>query len=63
MDEYYNEDTGYLEYDYDEYDDFKAMQEELEYYDAGTLVNNMSKGSSLIGEGLASCMYSFPRLD
>ena len=63
MDKYYNDSTGYLEYDYDEYDEFQAMQEKLDYYDAGTLVNNMYKGSSLIGEGLASCMYSFPRLD
>ncbi len=63
MDKYYNSSTGYLEYDYDEYDDFKEMQEKLDYYDAGTLVSNYTKGSSLIGEGVASCMYSFPRLD
>ena len=63
MDKYYNPDTGYLTYEPDEYDDFTALQEKLEYYDAGTLVNNYMKGSSLIGEGLASCMYSFPRLD
>ncbi|MCR5213561.1 MAG: hypothetical protein K6E10_04035 [Eubacterium sp.] len=63
MDKYYNPSTGYLEYDYEEYDDFIEMQEKLDYYDAGTLVNNMRKGSSLIGEGIASCMYSFPRLD
>ena len=45
-----------------DYGDLSEMMETLEYYDAGTLVNNYSKGSSLIGEGLASCVYSFPRL-
>ena len=39
------------------------LHDKLEFFDAGTLVNNYQKGSSLIGEGLASCMYSFPRLD
>ncbi len=63
MDKYYNESTGYLEYNTSEYEEYKEMQDALDYYDAGTLVNNLTKGSSLIGEGLASCMYSFPRLD
>ena len=47
-------------YNFDE--DYYKTMETLEYYDAGTLVNNYSKGSSLIGEGLASCVYSFLRL-
>lgn len=63
MDKYYNPSTGYLEYNKSEYDEFVEYQDKLDYYDAGTLVNNYTKGSSLIGEGLASCMYSFPRLD
>ena len=63
MDKFYNPQTGYLEYTTDTYDEFLELQEELEYYDAGTLVSNYTKGSSLIGEGLASCMYSFPRLE
>ena len=63
MDKYYNPSTGYLNYTDDEAEDFFAMQEQLDYYDAGTLVNNYRKGSSLIGEGLASCMYSFPKLE
>lgn len=46
---------------YEEYDAFDALQRELDYYDAGTLIDNTIRGSSLIGEGLASCMYSFPR--
>ncbi len=48
------------QYSYDQ--DFSQMMETLEYFDAGTLVNNYARGSSLIGEGLASCVYSFPRL-
>lgn len=47
----------------DEMDEYKKMRNELDYYDAGTLVDNITKGSSLIGEGLASCMYDFPRLE
>ena len=47
-------------YSFDE--EYYKVMETLEYFDAGTLVNNYSKGSSLIGEGLASCVYSFPRL-
>ncbi len=34
----------------------------LDYIEAGTLVNNSTRGSSLIGEGLASCLYSFPSI-
>ncbi len=47
----------------DAYERMSELEDELEYYDAGTLVNNYRKGSSLIGEGLASCMFSFPRLN
>ncbi|MBQ8950432.1 MAG: hypothetical protein IJ065_04585 [Eubacterium sp.] len=46
-----------------EWDKLYELQDELEYYDSGTLINNYQKGSSLIGEGLASCLYSFPHLD
>ncbi len=49
-------------YDFGNTEDYMKMREVLDYYDAGTLVNNYTKGSSLIGEGLASCVYSFPRL-
>ncbi len=63
----YNEKFGDYEYMYeipeDELEDYYAMRDKLDYYDSGTLVNNMTKGSSLIGEGLASCMYSFPHID
>ena len=47
----------------DDWDKYYELEEKLEYYDAGTLINNYQKGSSLIGEGLASCLYSFPHLD
>ena len=63
MDKYYDEDTNTYNYEYDEYDDYLALQEKLDYYDAGTLVNNYVKGSSLVGEGLASCVYSYPKLE
>ncbi|MBR2067951.1 MAG: hypothetical protein IJ875_06830 [Solobacterium sp.] len=45
------------------YDQYNAMTAKLRTYDAGTLVKNHFRGSSLIGEGLASCLYSFPHLD
>lgn len=47
----------------DEWEDALKLSEELEPYDAGTLINNQVKGSSLIGEGLASCLYSFPKFE
>ena len=50
----------FSEIDYDAYTELKSK---LDYYDAGTLINNYQKGSSLIGEGLATALYSFPRLD
>ncbi|SEG01344.1 hypothetical protein SAMN04487934_106118 [Eubacterium ruminantium] len=42
---------------------YQQLQEKLDYFDAGTITNNIQKGSSLIGEGLASCLYSFPHLE
>lgn len=56
----YSEGYGADDFDYDR---MYELEDALEYYDAGTLVNNYKKGSSLIGEGLASCLYSFPHLD
>ncbi len=43
--------------------DYNKLEAELNQYEAGTLVNNYKKGSSLVGEGLASCLYNFPKLD
>lgn len=39
------------------------LLDELAYYDAGTLYNNDSRGSSLIGEGLGTALYSFPYIN
>lgn len=47
----------------EEWEEYYELWEQLEFYDAGTLINNRIKGSSLIGEGLASCLYSFPRFE
>lgn len=44
-------------------DRYNELEEELEEFDAGTLVNNTRLGSSLVGVGLASCLYNFPKLD
>ncbi len=61
--EYFRLQQEYQDMDYSFDEDYAKKREILDYYDAGTLVNNYTKGSSLIGEGLASCVYSFPRLD
>lgn len=42
---------------------YEELREKLEYYDAGTLLNNSSRGSSLIGEGLGTALYSFPYIE
>lgn len=46
-----------------EYARYEKLVSQLDYYDAGTLVNNIVRGSSLIGEGLASALFSFPEID
>ena len=55
------------DYVYEMPDDVAAryydLMDELDYYDAGTLYNNTMRGSSLIGEGLGTALYSFPYLD
>ena len=63
MDKFYNPNTGLMQYTDDQADEYMDLQDQLDFFDAGTLVNNYQKGSSLIGEGLASCLYSFPRLE
>ncbi len=42
---------------------YYELEQLLNDTEAGTLINNHMRGSSLIGEGLASCLYSFPGLD
>lgn len=67
LQEEYMSDFGDYEYLHEipeqKIDRYYELREKLDYYDAGTLVNNMAKGSSLIGEGLASCLYSFPHIE
>ncbi len=46
----------------EEWDAYYDLDRRLAYIEAGTLVNNNIRGSSLIGEGLASALYSFPSL-
>ncbi len=46
----------------EEWDAYYDLDARLAYIEAGTLVNNHERGSSLIGEGLASALYSFPSL-
>ncbi|MBE6015634.1 MAG: hypothetical protein E7241_09795 [Lachnospiraceae bacterium] len=38
------------------------LRSELNYFDAGTLYQNANRGSSLVGEGLGTALYSFPYL-
>ena len=59
-------DNFYNKYEYlsdmteDEKQKFQELDEKLSYYEAGTLYRSDEKGSSLIGEGLGSALYSFP---
>ncbi len=46
----------------EEQDRYYDISAKLSYIEAGTLVNNSYRGSSLIGEGLGSCLYSFPSI-
>ncbi len=46
----------------EEWDAYYDLDNRLAYIEAGTLVNNHERGSSLIGEGLASALYSFPSI-
>ena len=40
----------------------KDLRADLTYFDAGTVYQNGMRGSSLIGEGLGTALYSFPYL-
>ena len=59
----YNYGTDLYQQSEEDMEAFWEVAQELEVYDAGTLIENYRKGSSLIGEGLASCLYSFPSLE
>lgn len=49
--------------DYDNNDSSFDIYSATNYLYSGTLEGNMIRGSSLIGDGLASCIYSFPNLE
>ncbi|MBP5609302.1 MAG: VWA domain-containing protein, partial [Lachnospiraceae bacterium] len=46
----------------DEYDEFADMVYKLDLIDNPVTLDNEVRGSSLIGEGLASCLFNFPYL-
>lgn len=57
------DDYGYIHYETEEEQErYYDINARLDYFEAGTLVNNSTRGSSLIGEGLGSCLYSFPSI-
>ena len=49
------------------FDVSRGVGEYSSYYDqytlSGTIVGNAERGSSIIGDGLASCVYNFPNLE
>ena len=47
----------------DQMDEFNELYEKLDVIDYAVTLGAETKGSSLVGEGLASCMYNFPKLD
>ena len=62
FEEYY---TVYDSFTYmpdDKYARYAELQDKLDYFEAGTLYENWYRGSSLIGEGLGTALYSFPYL-
>lgn len=75
LSEYFRLQKEYMEkYDDNPYFSYADMTEEerehyneltyrLRYFNAGTLYNNVTRGSSLIGEGLGTALYTFPYLD
>ena len=46
----------------DKLERYNELNERLDYFEAGTLYDNWYRGSSLIGEGLGTALYSFPYL-
>lgn len=46
----------------DQQERYQELSDRLDYFEAGTLYENWYRGSSLIGEGLGTALYSFPYL-
>lgn len=61
-DNFYNKYQYLTDMTEEEKERFYELDEKLSYYEAGTLYRSDTKGSSLIGEGLGSALYSFPYL-
>ena len=58
----YAHDDGYLYFpDNETRNAYDAWREEVSVWSDPVTIDNNRKGSSLIGVGLASCLYSFPR--
>jgi hypothetical protein len=74
LNEYFAMQKEYFENYYTVYDDerlipddmidrYRELTDRLDYFEAGTLYDNWYRGSSLIGEGLGTALYSFPYLN
>ena len=61
--DYYSKYGYYGEIPADKEQRYEELLEKLDYFDAGTTYNSSLKGSSLIGEGLGSALFSFPYID
>ncbi|WP_026653491.1 vWA domain-containing protein [Butyrivibrio proteoclasticus] len=62
-DKYLNKYDYYSEMSDETYEAYLELVEQLDYFDAGTLYNSSTKGSSLVGEGLGTALYTFPYLE
>ncbi|MBO4458424.1 MAG: hypothetical protein J5802_11960 [Butyrivibrio sp.] len=60
QEEFYDKFDTYYDMTESELERFDELSEELAYYEVGTLYRADTRGSSLIGEGLGSALYSFP---
>ncbi len=63
FEEYYTVYETYDEIPPEKFDRYKELEDKLDYFEAGTLYDNYYRGSSLIGEGLGTALYSFPYLN
>ena len=63
FEDYYLKYGDYGQIPTDLYPRYQELSDKLEYFEAGTLYNNWYRGSSLIGEGLGTALYSFPYLN
>ena len=50
-------------YYYSHYSEWDYIEKQINYLTGGTLIDNANRGSSLIGDGLASCVFDFSGID